>query len=100
VAVTDFAFAKGYQDAVEAKVTAEQTAKKAEHDLNRIRIQGEQRVAQAEAEAKAIKAQAEAITKQGGAEYVQLKWIEKWNGQLPQTQLGANSNMLVSVGAK
>jgi len=89
VNITNFAFSKGFSVAVEAKVTAEQQAKKAEHDLARIRTEGEQRIATAKAEAEAIKAQAEAINKQGGAEYVQLKWIEKWNGTLPTTQLAA-----------
>lgn len=89
VNITNFAFSRGFTQAVEAKVTAEQQAKKAEHDLARIKTEGEQRVATAKAEAEAIKAQAEAINKQGGAEYVQLKWIEKWNGALPTTQLGA-----------
>lgn len=90
VNITNFAFSKGFTNAVESKVTAEQQAKKAEHDLARIRTEGEQRVATAKAEAEAIRAQAEAINKQGGAEYVQLKWIEKWNGALPTTQLGAS----------
>lgn len=89
VNITNFAFSKGFSEAVEGKVKAEQQAKKAEHDLARIRTEGEQRVATAKAEAEAIKAQAEAINKQGGAEYVQLKWIEKWNGALPTTQLAA-----------
>jgi prohibitin 2 len=80
VNITNFSFSRGFSDAVEAKVKAEQEAKKAEHDLARIRTEGEQRVATAKAEAEAIRAQAEAINKQGGAEYVQLKWIEKWDG--------------------
>ena len=32
--------------------------------------------------------QAKAIQTQWGAEYVKLKWIEKWNGQLPTTMAG------------
>lgn len=98
VNITNFAFSRGFSSAVEAKVTAEQQAKKAEHDLARIRTEGEQRVATAKAEAEAIKAQAEAINKQGGAEYVQLKWIEKWDGALPTTQLAAGGAVpLVSL---
>lgn len=98
VNITNFSFSKGFAQAVEAKVTAEQQAKKAEHDLARIKTEGEQRVATAKAEAEAIKAQAEAINKQGGAEYVQLKWIEKWNGALPTTQLaGAGAVPLFSL---
>ena len=39
--------------------------------------------AQAKGEAEAIKIQAQAINSQGGADYVQLKTVEKWNGVLP-----------------
>lgn len=97
VNITNFAFSKGFSESVEAKVKAEQQAKKAEHDLARIRTEGEQRVATAKAEAEAIKAQAEAINKQGGAEYVQLKWIERWDGKLPVTQLGSSATPLVNL---
>jgi regulator of protease activity HflC (stomatin/prohibitin superfamily) len=101
VNITNFAFSKGFADAVEGKVKAEQQAKKAEYDLARIRTEGEQRVATATAEAAAIKAQAEAINKQGGAEYVQLKWIEKWNGALPTTQMsGGGATSLIQLPAK
>lgn len=93
VNITNFSFSKGFAEAIESKVKAEQLAKKATHDLARITTEGLQRVATAEAEAKAIQAQAAAINKQGGAEYVQLKWIEKWNGALPTTQLAAGGAM-------
>lgn len=95
--ITNFSFSKGFAQAVEAKVTAEQQAKKAEHDLARIKTEGEQRVATAKAEAEAIRAQAEAINKQGGAEYVQLKWIDKWDGKLPTTQLGGSTTALMQL---
>ena len=38
----------------------------------------------------------QAITQQGGREYVNLKWVEKWNGNLPQTMLG-NAVPLVNI---
>jgi regulator of protease activity HflC (stomatin/prohibitin superfamily) len=67
---------------------------KAGQDLKRIKIEADQKVAEAKgnaearlanakAEAEAIKIQAAAIQSQGGADYVQLKAIEKWNGSLP-----------------
>lgn len=89
MSVTNFAFSQAFTEAIEQKVTAEQRALKAKNDLERIKIEGEQRVAQAKAEADAIRVQAEAIQKQGGQEYVQLKAIEKWNGQLPTVAGGA-----------
>lgn len=48
---------------------------KAEADRKRVEAQGD---------ADAIRLRASAITSQGGKEYVQLKWIEKWDGKQPQ----------------
>ena len=90
--ITDFAFSDEYEKAVEAKQVAQQSALKAENDLQRVKTEAEQRVAQAMAEAEAIKIQAQAITQQGGRDYVNLKAVEKWNGQLP-TQMIPNATM-------
>jgi regulator of protease activity HflC (stomatin/prohibitin superfamily) len=76
-------FSADFEKAIEAKQVAQQNAEKANNDLNRIKIEAEQRVASATAEAEAIKIQAQAINSQGGADYVQMKAIEKWNGILP-----------------
>lgn len=89
--IVNFDFSDEYEQAVEAKQVAQQSALKAENDLKRIKTEAEQRVAQATAEAQAIRIQSEGIARSGGAEYVQLrtieaqlKAIEKWNGVLPQ----------------
>ena len=52
---------------------------------------------QAQAEAEAIKIQAQAINSQGGADYVSLKAIEKWNGVLPTTMTGSDANILIGL---
>lgn len=83
VQITDFKFSEQYDAAIEAKQTAEQNAQKAKNDLDRIKVEAEQKIATAQAEAEAIRIQSEAIKAQGGEGYVQLKAIEKWNGQLP-----------------
>lgn len=44
--------------------------------------------AEAQGDADAIKLRASAISANGGAEYVQLQAIEKWNGVLPVTSAG------------
>lgn len=92
IVVDDFSivnldFSDTFEKAIEAKQEAQQNALKAENDLKRVKFEAEQRVAQAEAEAKAIQIQAQAITQQGGAEYVNLKAVEKWNGNLPQQMI-------------
>jgi regulator of protease activity HflC (stomatin/prohibitin superfamily) len=84
IQITNFSFSQAFDEAIEAKQTAEQQAMKAKNDLQRIKVEAEQKIAMAEAEAKTIQIQAQAIKEQGGAEYVQMKAIEKWNGVLPQ----------------
>jgi regulator of protease activity HflC (stomatin/prohibitin superfamily) len=83
VSIITFAFSGSFNQAIEAKVTAEQNALAAKNKLEQSKYEADQRVAQAEGEAKAIQIQAQAINSQGGADYVQLKAIEKWNGVLP-----------------
>lgn len=83
VNMVNFGFSKAFDAAIEEKVTASQKAETAKRDLERIKYEAESRVAAAEGEAKAIAIQAAAIDKQGGAAYVQLKAVEKWDGQLP-----------------
>ena len=91
VSLVNFGFSSEYQKAIEAKVIATQAKLKAEQDLSRIEVEAKSRIAQAEGEAKAIAIQAQAIQSNGGANYVQLQWIEKWDGKLPTTVLGDKS---------
>ncbi|MDO8617658.1 MAG: prohibitin family protein [Candidatus Uhrbacteria bacterium] len=82
-ALVNEAFSDAFEAAIEQKQIAQQNAEKANNDLKRIKIEAEQRVSQATAEAEAIKIQAQAIQQQGGASYVNLKAVEKWDGHLP-----------------
>ena len=97
VAITNVDFSDSFDASVEAKVKAEQDALTAKNRLEQIKYEADQRVAQAEGEAKAIEAQAKAIQSQGGAEYVQLKWIEKWSGQLPTWVSGTSPNTMMNL---
>ena len=81
--ITDFQFSAKFNQAIEAKVTAEQRALEAKNKLEQVKYEASQRVAKATADAEAIRIQAQAITQQGGKDYVQLKAIEKWDGKLP-----------------
>lgn len=85
-------------DSINAKIQAGQEALREEQNLKRIEIEAQQKIAEAKgnsearitnarAEAEAIKIQAEAIQAQGGADYVKLKAIERWNGTVPQTMV-------------
>ena len=91
VSITDFRFSEEYNRAIEAKVTAQQNALKAQNDLNRIKIEAEQKVAQAQAEAKALEVQKQQIT----PELVQLRTIEMmqqhWDGHLPDVYMSGQA---------
>jgi len=88
ISLVNFGFSAEYQKAIEAKVIATQSKLKAEQDLQRIEVEARQEIAKAEGRAKAIQIETQAINSQGGASYVQLKAIEKWNGSLPSTMAG------------
>lgn len=89
--ITDFKFSKSFDEAVEAKITAEQNKLKAERDLQRIEVEAQQKIASAKAEAEALRLQRMEIT----PDLLKLRQtendkraIEKWDGRLPQTVLG------------
>ena len=88
ISLVNFGFSAEYQKAIEAKVIATQSKLKAEQDLQRIEVEAKQEIAKAEGRAKAIQIETQAINSQGGANYVQLKAIEKWDGNLPSTMAG------------
>lgn len=99
ISLVNFGFSADYQKAIEQKVIATQQKQKAEQDLERIKVEAASRIAQAEGEAKAIAIQAQAIQSNGGQAYVQLQWIDKWDGKLPNTVVnGAGSGMMLNVG--
>lgn len=85
--MTNFDFSDGFNKAIERKVTAEQDALAAKNKKDQVQYEADQAVIKATAEAESIKIQASSINSQGGADYVKLKAIEKWNGQLPTYQM-------------
>lgn len=88
VNIVNFEFSDSFDASIESKVRAEQDALTQRNKLEQVKYEAQQQIERAKAEAETIRISAEAIQKQGGAAYVQLKWIEKWNGQLPTTSLG------------
>ena len=86
MSITDFAFSKSFNEAIEAKVTATQQVLKAERDLLRVRLEAQQQIEQARAQAEALRIQKQNVT----PELVELRRIEaqfraidKWDGHLP-----------------
>lgn len=98
VSLVNFGFSADYQKAIEQKVIATQQTAKAEQDLRRIEVEAKSRIAQAEGEAKAIAIQAAAIQSNGGQNYVQLEWIKRWNGKLPETVVNGSTGMMLNMG--
>ncbi|MCK4739362.1 MAG: prohibitin family protein [Deltaproteobacteria bacterium] len=83
--IVDFTFSRGFNESIEAKQMAEQQALKAERDHDRIKVEAAQKITAAEAEAESQRIQSKTIS----AEILQLRAIEKWDGQFPQVVGGA-----------
>ncbi|MEI6296891.1 MAG: prohibitin family protein [bacterium] len=81
--VTSFSFSPVFSQAIETKVAAVQNAEAAKNKLEQVKAEAQQTIEKAKAEAEAIRISAQAISSQGGADYVSLKAVEKWNGVLP-----------------
>lgn len=99
--IVNFRFSESFNQAIEAKTTAEQLKLKAERDLERIRVEAEQKIASAKAEAESLRLQKQEIT----PDLLKLREIEnqrvaleKWDGRLPQVTGG--SIPLVNIGSK
>jgi len=108
VFLTDFKFSPEFEKAIEAKVTAQQLALKAENDLKRITVEAQQAVAtakgQAEARITVATAEAQVIEIQGKAlkenpNMIQMMSIQKWTGLLPQYFSSCSDNNLLFMKA-
>ena len=103
VSIVDFQFSASFQDAIEAKVTAEQKALEAQNKLEQIRYEAQQQVIQAEAAANAtiLKATADAeairlVRESLTTEYLNYIAIQQWDGKLPYF-LGAETVPFVQI---
>ena len=101
---SNLGYPETFKKAIEAKNNAVQAALTAENQVKTAEAQAKIKVATAQGNAEAMltsaKAEAEANSlkqKTITPMLLQLEWINKWNGTLPTTQLGANSNMLYNI---
>jgi len=85
--ITNFNFSKVFNDAIEAKVTAEQQALAAKNKLEQIKFEAEQRIAEAKGKAEAMTVESNAL--RSNPMILELRALEKWNGILPQVTGGA-----------
>lgn len=91
--ITDVSFSESFTQAIEAKVTAVQQAEAAKNKLEQIKYEAQQTIETAKATAEAQRIQAQSLAAQGGADYVNLKAIEKWDGHYPATYMGSSSQI-------
>ena len=80
--IIDFEFSVAFNEAIESKVKAEQLKLKADRDLERIKIEKEQIITAAQGKAEAIRIEANALMQ--NPQVVELRWIEKWTGTVPE----------------
>lgn len=85
--LTDVAFTKMFDDAVEAKVVAIQRADEAKNTTVQVTEQAKQRVIAAQADAQAMKIKSEALSQ--NQNLVQYEAVQKWNGVLPEYMMGS-----------
>ncbi len=89
VNIVNFGFSKDFTSAIEEKQLAEQRAKKAQNDLERVKIEAQQQVTQAQAAAESQKLQQQTLNDL----LLKKQFIEKWDGKMPQV-MGSGSNII------
>lgn len=103
--VNNIDFSDAFEASVEAKMTAEQDALRAEQEKKSAIVKAEQAkevaainaeaaIAQANGEAEAMRIIREALQNMPDA-YIQQMWIEKWDGKLPT--VSGTDNAIVSI---
>ena len=85
--IVEFNFSTVFNQAIEAKVTAEQQALAAKNKLEQVKFEAQQRIEEAKGKAQAISIEAEAL--RSNPQVLEIRAIEKWNGVLPQVTGGA-----------
>lgn len=90
--ITDLQFSDSFSRAIEAKVTAVQEAEAAKNNLEKVKFEAQQTIETAKAQAESIRIQAQAINSQGGADYVELQKIKKWDGEGCTTYCGLETS--------
>lgn len=93
VNLVEIEFSKEYGDAIERKQVAEQEVLRAEY--KRQEASKNKEIAQINAEAKKIEQQL--VNQSLTPAILQNRWIEKWNGILPQVMSGTGSGVILNM---
>lgn len=95
--LTDLSFSEEFDKAIENKQVVEQQTKQAQYELEKAKVENEKKIENAKTEAEVMRQQNQEITENTlrlKELENQQKLIEKWNGQLPTTNLGENIPLL------
>ncbi len=92
--IVDFQFSAAFDQAIELKVTAEQSALAAKNKLEQIKFEAEQKIAEARGKAEALRIESAAL--QSSPQILELRALEKWDGKLP-TVMGDGTTPFVDV---
>lgn len=95
--ITDVSFSESFTQAIEAKVTAVQQAEAAKNKLEQVKFEAQQTIETAKATAEAQRIQSQSLAAQGGADYVNLKAIEKWDGHLPTQMIPGSTVPFINL---
>lgn len=104
VSLADIRFSPEYAQAIEQKQVAEQRAEQKRYELLQAQKQAEIEVAQAEGHARALRVKADAeayynerVTRSLTPLLVQQRFLDKWEGKLPQIMGGGNLVPFINV---
>ncbi len=92
--IINLTFGTAFNQAIEAKVTAEQNALAAKNVLAQRQYEAQQLVATAKGKAEAMQIEAESL--RTNPSILRLRALEKWNGQLPRV-MGAGALPFIDV---
>lgn len=95
--VVNFEFSTEFTKAIELKATAVQNAEAAKNKLEQVKYEAQQQIETAKATAEAQRISSAALAAQGGADYVALQAIQKWNGVLPVQMVPGSSVPFINV---
>ena len=101
---SNLVYPETFKNAIESKNNAVQAALTAENQVKTAEAQAKIKIAQAEGEAQAMLTSAKAESESNRLRQqtltpllLQQMWINKWDGALPQTQLGQGANVMYGL---
>lgn len=93
VSLTNFEFSEQFNQAIESKQVAQQSAEQQKYVLAKAQMEAQTEIAKANGIAQANKIKAQALNSEGGQKVLAQAWIDKWDGHLP-TVSGSGSQIL------